>query len=213
MLQAVQVRQLNLLFEDQDFKDKCKAWLAVISVPMRDHPAFGDPIKETHGSSQNGQLHVTTPLMEVTNSKSTTPRVHENQSETQPSRLAEPPGDVAPSKSMARLDGSLPENANTHGPKTTRPIPDSDGRHTLNPKTQSFVPGDSRQAEPNVPARDAAVTQVGPSVRERCIAFMHGEHDAFSVKDLQAAFNECPDLTQAVIDYMTRLGAGKGNAS
>lgn len=213
MLQAVQARQLKLLFEDHDFNDKCKAWLAVITMPMRDHPAFGDPIKETQDSSQNGQLHVTTPLMEVTNTKSTATRVHENQSVMQPSRLAESRGSTAPPKSMARPDAPLPENANTHDSQTTRTIPESDGRHPLNPKTQSFVPSNSGQAEPNVPAQDNAATQAGSSVRERCLALMRGEHGAFSVQDLQAAFHECPDLTQDVIDYMTRLGAAKGNAS
>lgn len=212
MLQVVQVRQLELLFEDQDFNDKCEKWLAVIGVPMRDRPAFGDPTKETDGSSQNGKLHVMMPLMEVTNAKSTATRAHENQSTTQSSHLAQS-RHAAPPKSMARLDGLLSENANTHDPQTTRPTPESHGRHPLNPKTQSFVPGNSGQGEPNAPARDNVVTQAEPSIRERCMAFMRGEHGALSLKDLPVTFHECPDLTQDVINYMTRLGAGKGNAS
>ena len=52
-----------------------------------------------------------------------------------------------------------------------------------------------------------------PTIREKCMAFLNGEHDTPSVELLQAAFNECPDLKMKIVDRMSLLGAQRGKAN
>ena len=71
--------------------------------------------------------------------------------------------------------------------------------------------GTSGRTVENSPAENSGAVPNGPSVRERCMAFLNGNHDTPSVEVLQAAFHECPDLTAEIIDRMKQLGAERGN--
>ncbi|CAG8979077.1 hypothetical protein HYALB_00000206 [Hymenoscyphus albidus] len=61
----------------------------------------------------------------------------------QPSYQPRPPMNAGPPGSIPYAFGQLPTTVNPADPKSQHPIPGSFNRHAFNPKTQSFVPGNT----------------------------------------------------------------------
>lgn len=182
---VIRDRQLRLLFDDPDVRQKCKAWLTKIKMPISQLPLLPFPMPELPASRFNGSV-----------------AIHQNNSAIQSSPL-----DIA----LSALSINTPRTKSYGQPKQTTPT----GKSQVQKQSIAAQAGVTQDKQPekiivlnqvgnpgNNTARISTGNSSEPGIRQKAMEYLHGHKEDLTVKDMKAAIKECPDLKDALMAGM-----------
>lgn len=199
VLEVIQDRQLRLLFDDADIRQKCKLWLQATNMPVLSVPRFKNPGVTDEDSS--AVPNTTTSALSIGDSTASHGMSNNHGLvENKPAGSTQAQEKISPAKGGVALD-ERPGNAvvqnkvgSSLNGKTTTSNGASNG--TSNGASNGASNGTSNGA-----CND---TSIKLGIRQKAMAYVTGSIADVSPEDLKLALEICPDLGNALLNRMLK---------